>query len=115
MTTPSESAAERLIANAPHTSAAALGGNRDDLVWLLAAAYREGRFDAQGEELERHMRVLREQLREREVTPAVEFPLPTTPHSYDESERHVRVITGTGNASERRETDALCRGLKVQP
>jgi len=77
MTTPSELAAERLISNAPHTSAAALGGNRDDLVWLLAAAYREGRFDAQGEELERHMRVLREQLREREVTPTVEFPLPT--------------------------------------
>lgn len=110
MTTPSELAAERLIANAPHTSAAALGGNRDDLVWLLAAAYREGRFDAQGEELERHMRVLREQLREREVTPTVEFPLPTP-----ESERTVRVLTGTGNAAERRELEALCRGLRSQP
>lgn len=28
-----------------------------------------------------------------------------------ETDRHVRVITGTGNAAERRELGALCRGL----
>lgn len=96
-TTTAESAAESLIANAPYTSAAALGGNRDDLVWLLAAAYREGRFDAQGEALERHLRELREQLRTRDATPpAVEFPIAGPPKVYGEIHGTAAPVTLAG-------------------
>ena len=36
-------------------------------------------------------------------------------HDRAAEKRHDRVISGTGNASEQRELDALCRALKVQP
>lgn len=112
MTTP-KSAAEKLLTNLPATAATALRGDRDALVELLDIAYHNGRLDALIERLDARMSDLREQRAARDATPIVEFPIPRT---YDaDGDRHVRVITGTGNASERRELDALCRGLRPQP
>lgn len=36
----------------------------------------------------------------------------TANHDAASAERHVRVLTGTGNSAERTELAALCRGLK---
>lgn len=35
--------------------------------------------------------------------------------TFGDQARYARVISGTGNAAERRELDALCRGLREMP
>ena len=132
-------AAEGVMATMPNCVASALAGDRLSLLLVVGHALATGEFRGKWAEFKcRRQRLLAEQAPSAQtgidfvcVDCDCRFVIP--PESYDgrfdhppaepvcpacvekaeAAERHARIISGAGNATERRELDALCNGLRA--